>query len=441
MTVKRPAGSRWTKMLLSSLTLLALHGFVAAADFYLTPTGAGQKSGSSWDQAFDESLLSTVVNEKLKPGDRLLLGGGKYQDTSLTITSGGREGSPKTISGVDRGQGLPVFASQWSVDRPEKGRTAVRIEPGVSHLKFERLRFTGYAFGVNAPPVKEAPIRNHLTFDDVDIEQFRYGFYLSDCDDTQFVDCDLKRYTKHGFRLDQGCDRVSFTRCSADCSEGDSAWEEKTELLPFGFSVTDSGAPNTEVRFTDCLACNNMKPNQNNRYKNGDGFVVEGNSADVAFERCRAIRNQDGGYDLKVADVRLSDCLAIRNKRGFRIWTTGTLTNCFAGWDVTGLWNNGGPVTATRCTFYAAQRVAVMTDDNATLPITLQNCIVTTLPVDKEARAMGGKVILSSTIVTGRDKDEKDPEFLRPEANWNGVGDAMNCKTYPDMGYRNNNTK
>src|SRR5262249_18364521 len=160
--------------------------------------------------------------------------------------------------------------------------------------------------------------RSHLVFDNVDLEQFRYGMYLADCDDMQLTDCDLKRYSKHGFRFDQGCDRVTLKHCIADCSEGDAEWEKKTELFPFGFNLNDKGAPNTAFVFEDCLAANNRMPLQKKNYKNGDGYVLEGITSNVTFLRCRAILNQDGGFDVKVADVRLTDCVAIGNSKGFR---------------------------------------------------------------------------------------------------------------------------
>jgi hypothetical protein len=423
------------------LFLLALANLARATEWHLTPAGSGKKDGTSWEHALDQSSLSRSVNELMKAGDRLLLGGGNYQDVALVISSGGSEGKAKTISGVDRGGGLPVFSSTWSIERPDKGPTAVRIEPGVSHVVIEKMRIKGYCFCIRAPQEKDAAPRSHLTFDDVDMEQFRHGFYLADCDDLRFTGCDLKRYSKHAFRFDQGCDRVALRQCTADCSEGDVEWENKTEVFPFGFNINDAGAPNTAFVFEDCVARNNLKHNQTPRYKNGDGFVVEGNTTGVIFLRCRSLRNQDGGFDLKVRDVRLTDCIAIGNKRDFRIWTTGTLTNCLGSGGESVLWCNGGPITATRCTFHAARGAAVMTDDKATEPITLNDCIIAVPPDAPKSRATAGKVILNATVVTVPGNPEKDPAFLRPDPLWDGLGDAMNSRTYPNKGYHGTATK
>lgn len=417
------------------LILLATVG-VRAADFHVTPSGAGKKDGSSWANALEPAAMQRVFNETMQPGDRLLLAGGEYKDASFSIAFGGVDGKPKAIVGVDRGAGLPVFSSTWAVTAPTKGKTAIAIAPGATHVVLQHLRIKGYVFGVLAPPVKQGAARSHLVFDDVDMEQFRHGFYLSDCDDLRLSGCDLKRYSKHAFRFDQGCDRATLQRCTADCSEGDAEWEKHTEALPFGFTVTDGGAPNTEFAFEDCLSRNNLMPLQKGRYKNGDGFVVEGNTTGVSFLRCRAIRNQDGGFDLKVRDVKLTDCLAIGNSRGFRIWTTGTLINCFAGWGKSGLWCNGGPLTVNRCTFHA-QQIAVLTDDKAQEPVTLNDCLIS---VPAGGKAIGqtarGTTTTNATIITGTSGTAQDPEFPKPDPAWDGVGDAMNSRTYPEKGYR-----
>jgi len=390
--------------------------------------------GGSWEHALDQDALGRVVNEMMRPGDRLFLGGGIYSDAALVISKSGSPRLPKTIVGVDRGEGLAVFSGRWSVQPPTQGATALRIESGVSHVIIEGLRIKGYVTGVQAAAVIGGTPRSHLVFSDADIEQMRHGFYLADCDDLQLKDCDLKRYSKYAFRFDQGCDRVTIQKCAADCAEGDAGWEKKTELFPFGFLINDGGAPNTAFLFEDCLSRNNLMPLQTTSYKNGDGFVVKENASDMAFVRCRALRNQDGGFDLKVRDVHLTGCGAIGNSMGYRVWNTGTLANCFAGWGETGLWSNGGPITANRSTFHAQKDAAVLTDDGATLPVTLNACLISDTAQLHRQTARGG-VMANATAFSGHEQPDIDPAYLHPDPAWDGLGDAMDSGAYPDKGF------
>ncbi|MCM2372225.1 right-handed parallel beta-helix repeat-containing protein [Rhodopirellula sp. ICT_H3.1] len=422
-----------TQSALILLAIICVPRLVSAAEIYLTPHGAGRNDGTSWENAFDQDSLSSVVNETMEAGDRLLLGGGTYRDVRLTISSGGVPGSPKTIVGVDRGEGLPVFVSSWSEEKPDKGATAVRIEPGVGHVVFEGLRIEDYEICVLVPAAKNGASCEQLVFNDVDMKRFRHGFYLSDCDNLRLQDCDLRRYTKHGFRFDQGCNRVVVRRCTADCSEGDSDWETKTELFPFGFIVNNGGAANTEFLFEDCLARNNRMPLQKKRYKNGDGFVVEGNASDVRFVCCRAIRNQDGGFDLKVNDVRLVDCVALGNSRNIRIWKAATLENCFSGWASCGLWCNGGPIMVHRTTFHELRQAAVQTDDQAREPVTLSECLVSSCG-QVHRKTARGKVVLNETTVVEEDAGQS-PDYVQPSPDWDGLGDLLNSRTHPNIGY------
>jgi hypothetical protein len=408
---------------------------LSAADLYLTPDGAGKKDGSSWENALAQGSLNETVNDRLKAGDRLMLGGGAYPNGSLKLATGGAPGKPKSIIGVDRGAGFPVFASSWTVDKPDKGPTCISLEPGASHFVLQHLRIKNYCFGVKAG-VSGATPRSNLTFDDVDVEQQRHGYYLSHCDDLVIANCDLKRYSKHGFRLDQGCNRVTFRNCTADCSEADLDWETKTEIFPFGFTVNDGGAPSTKITFEDCVAKNNRKSNQGVlKYTNGDGFVVEGNTQDVTFTRCRAFRNQDGGFDLKVNGVKLADCVATGQRRNFRIWHTGTLTNCFAGWSSAGLWCKEGGVTATRCTFHEHQKAAVEVEDKATAPIVLVDCLISgSAPAPKVE--LGPKLVeQKATVVVSTAAGGKPPGYAKDDAAWDGTGSAMDAVTYPNKGY------
>lgn len=416
---------------LSVLVFLSSFSALSARDFHLTPEGAGARDGSAWEHALGSDRFSAVFNEEMKPGDRLLLGSGTYPAMAVVLSQGGEAGRAKEIAGVDLGKGLPLFSGDWSLAQPSKGATACRIEPGVSHVTLRGIRIRGYAFGVHAPAATDKAGRSHLRFEDVTMEQFRHGFYLSDCDDVQLTACVLRRYSKHAFRFEQGCDRVTLRDCVADCSEGDPEWERGTELFPFGYFLNDGRSPNTAFVFEGCVARNHLMPLQTTKYKNGDGFVVEETATGVQLSRCRAIRNQDAGFDLKVRDARLTDCVAIGNSRGFRIWFTGTLENCFAGWGTIGLWNNGGPVRASRCTFHELADAAVATDDDASREVLLADCLITGAGASHHNTARGS-VILQGTVETS----PAEARYPNATKDWDGSGPAMDSETYPGKGYR-----
>jgi hypothetical protein len=422
-------------LLLTIFFLMALPA--SAIDYHVLPDGLGQKDGSSWDNAFDTTVLERLDRQVLKPGDRLLIGSGDYANVSMIIACSGTEDSPITITGVDRGDGLPRFVADWQIDRPDTGATAIKIESGVRHVSLRELRIEHYQHGVMAGKTEPEEERSHLTFENVKIQQVRHGFYLSDCDDLRLVACEVKRYSKHAYRFEQGCDRVQVRQCVADCSEGDPLWEEQTEHLPFGFTVNASGAPNTAFVFEDCLAQNNLMPKQPEKYKNGDGFVVEDSARDVVFIRCRALRNQDGGFDLKVLDVHLTGCVGIGNGRNFRIWSTGTLTNCFSGWANTGLWCNGGPVTVSRSTFYDHAHEAIQTDDGASKPVTLTDCLLAKI-AEIHRRTSKGTAEVGESNVVDPSPDGGAAGFVSPSDKWDGLGDAMDSRLIPAKGYSNN---
>ncbi|WAC21548.1 right-handed parallel beta-helix repeat-containing protein [Luteolibacter sp. SL250] len=403
-----------------------LAGSALAADFHVSPAGSGTKDGGSAANAAPGASASALFNDTLQAGDRLLFSAGDYHGLSLNLAKGGTEEKPKVILGAPGA----VFSSNWTIEKPDKGATAITLAPGLSHVVFKDLSVRNYCFVVRANPAKDAP-RSGLVFDNLDMQQMRHGFYLSDCDDLVFTGCDMKRYSKHGFRFEQGCDRVKVSKCTADCSEGDAVWETKTEVFTFGFLLNNGGEPNTSFVFEDCLATNNIKSNQTVKYTNGDGFVAEGNSQDVTYTRCRALRNQDGGFDLKVKDVKLTDCIATGHRRDFRLWHNATLKNCFGGWSQTGLWTKGGPVILDNCTFIGHRHASVEIEDKAPGPLTLNNCLLVT--GDAKVGAAIGKYDGTGTVVV---KTAEEAGISSPNPAWDGQGPAMNSTKHPGKGYR-----
>lgn len=407
------AGMKTLFILMLVSGIVRLH----AADFHVSPAGSGTKDGSRETDAAPAAEASRIFNERMSGGDRLRLADGIYKDLHLSLERGGDPGNPKILVG-SKGA---ILESKWSIAKPDKGPTAISLGTGVSHLIIEGITVRNYCFAVKANVSSEVA-RSGIRLEGLRMEQVRHGLYLSDCDDLTVSGCDVRRYSKHGFRFDQGCDRVTLENCTADCSEGDAEWETKTELFTFGFIVNSSGVSNNGFTFVNCTASNNMKSNQGKtKYTNGDGFVVEGNATDVTFTRCRAFRNQDGGFDLKVKDVKLVDCVSVGHRRDFRIWNSGTMENCFAGWSQSGLWIKGGTVTAKGCTFAGHDQSDFEIEDGSNGRIALSKCILSTKNIPEG-------VVAPDAVTAGGD------EFTKVGTGWPG-GKELDSRSHPAFGY------
>ena len=79
-----------------------------------------------------------------------------------------------------------------------------------------------------------------------------------------------------------------------------------------------------------------------------------------------------------------------------------------------------------------------MTDDRAIEPVTLRDCLVSSLAEGAKlhAKTARGELVQSGTVVTGAASAEKDPVYPRADPTWDGLGDAFDSRTYPDKGYR-----
>ena len=407
-----------------SILLLLTTAPLIARDFFVTPDGAGTKGAASIENAAPGSAISTLF-DKMAPGDRILLGAGDYAGVTITLRTGGSAEKPKIIEGTDG----TSFTSDWTIEKPEKGSTAITLAPGLSDVVIKNLSIRHHCFAVRAQPSKDAP-RTRIAFENIAIAQVRHGFYLSDCDDLSLTGCTMKRYSKHGFRFEQGCDRVTVKHCIADCSEADAQWETKTEIFPFGFLIGDGDVPNSSLRFEDCVARNNIKSNQTVKYTNGDGFVAEGKNRDVTFVRCHALRNQDGGFDIKVKDATFTGCIATGHRRDFRIWNSGTLENCFAGSSQTGLWIKEGSVTAKHMSFLNHRKSSVELDDPAAATVTLSECLLASAQPGYEASI--GKYDASGTVAA---KTPDEAGLPKDDPAWNGEGDSMNSTKFRDKGF------
>ena len=400
-------------------------------DYYASMEGAGIKDGSNWENAIGMSEIDNAVN-KMEDSGSIYLAGGVYKGMTLKINDVRNENASIAIVGVDRGDGLPRFVGEWSIDKPSKGATAIEIETGVSNVTLANIEIERYMRCIYISAKESEKTCRKLVFDNIMMSYCRHGFYISNCDEVHILNCKLRRYSKHGFRLQGNCNNVRMVSCMADCSEGDGEWEKKTEALPFGFTVSRSERRSSNISFVNCVAKNNMMPLQKNKYKNGDGFVVERNAEKVTFAGCISIRNQDGGFDLKTKDVSLKDCVSMWNHRCYRIWNGGKLENCFAGWSDAGLWSNGAAVSADNMTFYEMAECAIDTGDKCSDVVAVKDSIVARCRQMIKNTA-NGKVLHENCVIEG---EQMPAIFAGADGNWDGTGINMNCVNYPDKGYR-----
>lgn len=94
----------------------------AAATMYVTPAGAGDKSGSSWANAMGLTEWKTDMSNAMEPGDIYYLAGGTYTITANTeFTRDGTTANPIKIIGVKSGTTAePPTTSDYAygTDRP-----------------------------------------------------------------------------------------------------------------------------------------------------------------------------------------------------------------------------------------------------------------------------------------------------------------------------------
>lgn len=89
--------------------------------------------------------------------------------------------------------------------------------------------------------------------------------------------------------------------------------------LPVGIAFADTAH---DFRIERCVMRGFRWRREEKKYWNGDGFSAERDNRNLLFSHCAAWDNSDGGFDLKSSSTRLDDCVAGRNARNYRLWST-----------------------------------------------------------------------------------------------------------------------
>ncbi|HEU0066382.1 MAG TPA: hypothetical protein VFQ57_03985 [Sphingomonas sp.] len=293
---------------------------------YISPTGAGDKSGSSWANAAAFTSINGVMGKAGVGGTVLLAADkGTYNvKESVNITVSG-----VTVSGMntDGTAGDAMFegsrASNWTAGAAA-GNELFRIGKGANNLTFENMTInnTGTAFRVGGDI-------SNLTIQHVDANNVQRFFedYASGSNKTATIngltikDVDVQGYAKGVVRLKYDTSNVLIQDVTGD---------SKFQASDSKFQTGDSFAVGVHLEGTThnvtlervTMDNNATVGGASNGYWQGDGFASERGTHHIAFIDTVARGNTDGGYDLKSNDVTMTRALAENNGRNYRIWGT-----------------------------------------------------------------------------------------------------------------------
>ncbi len=448
-----------------------------AGDKYILPQGAGTKDGSSFENALSaggEGLQKAC--ETLAPGETCHIGSGQYLNVSLDLTKGGAPNQLVNILGVDTGSGLPCFRGDWKLSAPSAGLKFITLQNKISHLSIKNLTVLNYKQGIvfrgknvniqiERCNFKEA--QEGIIIDgDVDLKNLTDATH-----DVVIKDCEISNYTKRGIRIKGGVYDTKIIACTAD---GGGA-PYGTEKFPCGFQVAADkgtseimkkardqvlkGSPaeviptaheipyDHDITFIDCVSKNHYFDN-GSAYWQGDGFVSEHNSYNIRYIRCKAFDNTDGGWDEKSKDVYLEDCIALRNKKNFRIWSElpdkgATMIRCVGAYsrfpggtsEAVGFWTRG-KVNIENCTFHNND-IQLDLDYSAAV-VTISKSIIST---DSKVKGKLSDVTSGATLQTSdciewiEGVSGEDPKFVAPKADWDGEGKNFDSAYQPKKGF------
>ena len=302
-------------------------GSPTMANVYVSPTGSGDKSGSSWANAAAFSTINTMA-KKAGDGGTVFLAAdqGTYVQTrSVSITQVG-----VTIKGVnaDGTAGSAVFegsrAHDW-IAGATTGNELFRIGTGANNVTFQNIEVnnTGTAFRVTGD------VKN-LTIDNVDAHNVQH--YLNDyasASSASITGLTITNATVEGFSKAA----IAIDYDSSNVVIKDVVLDSKGQIGDsFAMGIHLDGTTH-DVLIERVSALNSMSTGKSSSYWNGDGFASEGSTYNVTFKDTYAAGNTDGGYDLKTDHLTLINTISEGNGRNYRFWGTDVTVTDALGLD------------------------------------------------------------------------------------------------------------
>ena len=293
------------------------------AILYISPTGSGNRDGSSLANAGTLSNLSNFISKAGAGGQVLLRADqGAYKlSGQITIKSGGSAGAPVTIRGVDANGNTKLAqmdgtrAADWTTGKAV-GSEVFRLLSGADHLKFKDMAFSNVgdgAFRIGAD-VKDITLQDMRA---TNVKRFladtaSSGYSSASVDGLTIRNVDIDKYSHNAIKLQYNSRNILVEDV---IGRGDPVTPEQ-----YVFGVSLDGTVH-DVLFRNVTMQNSHARGAGNEYWNGDGFSTEGGTYNIRFENTVAFGNTDAGYDLKSGNTVLVNAIAIGNNRNYRFWS------------------------------------------------------------------------------------------------------------------------
>ena len=275
--------------------------------FYISPNGAGSRTGSSLKDAGTIYDLPKLI-AKAGPGDevRLIADKGSYKVTrQITIAAGGASGDPIAIRGVSS-SGSPMKATilgtraaDWAPGRPQ-GNELFRLLGGASHLSFTDLATKNFGNGVfriggeiQNISIKRVSASNVTRF----IENHRSGdANTASVNGLRVENVTVSGYSQNAIRLKYNSRNITIQNVVGD------SMKQNGGLYIHGVALNGTVH---DVLFDHVTMKNNYGRGSSTAYWNGDGFVAERDTYNLTFRDTMASGNTDAGYDIKSDNVTM----------------------------------------------------------------------------------------------------------------------------------------
>lgn len=441
--------------------LVTLATSAHAASVYLSPGGTGSRSGIDANNTKPASVLQTEI-AKMQPGDTIWLTAGTYTNARLSIVGSGTALAPKTIRGLaDSSGNLPRFEGTYNFAQSAQATDYLfkfvnYNDAETSHWVIRDFEVENHGFVFDMPLVGTSfTLRQNILFENIAMARIEDAIRIRNASNITVRSCAAESYCKKAFRIGNYSRFITFEDCLADAllDNTGNPYAIPTRAIPVGFGSDapphDSGAIH-DLRFIRCEARNNRYgPQGSSNYWNGDGFSTERGVYNVTYSHCIGVGNHDGGWDDKAVNVIYENCIALRNKRGFRSWSNVTLMNCLSVFNVkwggsssaAGSWigSDTGTGAIYRSTFHNNESAQVREENGLPVGVTVYDSL---LSIDSTAPSgalaiTAGNVTLSGSILFAPGGSALDPLYVSPANGWEkNPADAFNSLQYPTLGYQ-----